>query len=231
MSSKFETLTLVIPCFNEAANLSELIEICSRMHEEKEISFILVNNGSTDESQQILQKNVHPGISVVDLKINDGYGNGLWQGISSAKTELVGWLHADQANLLNNFDLPEGLLVAPNTFHKGFRVNRSMKEATISRCMGLICSSILKIKLRDINAQPNIYPRSFITKIISPPKDFSFDMYIYANALESGLSENRFEVRMPKRTKGRSSWNTGLFSIVKMSLSTISAAKKFRSRK
>ena len=231
VSSKYRMLTIVIPCFNEFENLPGLIEICSKVSEQREISFILVNNGSTDQSGEILSKSNHPGISIVDLKVNEGYGNGLWEGIKAAKTELIGWLHADQADLLNSLDIPEDLIINPEMFHKGVRLNRSLKERFISRNMELACSFILRIKMRDINAQPNIYPKSLLKTIELPPRDFSFDMFVYAKALKSGLYENRFKVIAPRRIKGSSSWNTGFTSIIRMSLRTISAAHKFRSSK
>jgi hypothetical protein len=85
--------------------------------------------------------------------------------------------------------------------------------------------------MRDINAQPNIYPRSLFESIELPPPDFSFDMFVYVKALKAGLYENRFKVITPKRIKGSSSWNTGFASIIKMSQKTITAAYKFRSYK
>jgi hypothetical protein len=183
VSSNLGTLTFVIPCFNEYGNLPKLFDLCAKISEETNISFILVNNGSTDHSEMFL----------------------------------------------TNFGIPRELATNLNMFHKGTRLNRDLKEVIISRSMGYLCSSILKVKLRDINAQPNIYPRRFISTIASPPKDFSFDMYIYTKALRGGLTENRFDVIIPKRIKGNSSWNTGFLSIAKMSLRTISAAHKFRS--
>ncbi len=229
VSSNLGTLTFVIPCFNEYGNLPKLFDLCAKISEETNISFILVNNGSTDHSEMFFSSHAHPKISVLSLDINQGYGNGLWEGIKLVKTDFVGWLHADQAKLLTNFGIPRELATNLNMFHKGTRLNRDLKEVIISRSMGYLCSSILKVKLRDINAQPNIYPRRFISTIASPPKDFSFDMYIYTKALRGGLTENRFDVIIPKRIKGNSSWNTGFLSIAKMSLRTISAAHKFRS--
>ena len=97
----------------------------------------------------------------------------------AAKTELIGWLHADQADLLNSLDIPEDLIINPEMFHKGLRLNRSLKERFISRNMELACSFILRIKMRDINAQPNIYPKSLLKTIELPPRDFSFELGSY----------------------------------------------------
>jgi glycosyltransferase involved in cell wall biosynthesis len=223
MSLNSEMLTLVIPCFNEEENLPELIESCSQYIATTGTKFIFVNNGSGDNSRVYLNSVSHPEISVVNIEINEGYGNGVWQGVKSANTELIGWMHADQAKLLGNLNLDINSFLGRNAFYKGFRIGRTKREEIISFSMSIICSIILRTRLREINAQPSIYPRSLLSQIEKPPKDFSFDMYIYFKAVNKGLKENRIGVHMPLRTKGTSSWNTGNSAIIKMSLRTICA--------
>ena len=224
MSMNAEILTLIIPCFNEEENLPELYESCSKYSALTGTRFVFVNNGSSDNSQSFLDSISHPDISVVNIEINDGYGNGVWQGVKSANTELIGWIHADQAKLLGHLNLSMDFLSTRNGFFKGFRVGRTKQEKLISFLMSKICSVILRTRLREINAQPSIYPRNLLTGIEKPPKDFSFDMYVYFRAVSNGLEENRIRVQIPIRTKGSSSWNTGTGAIIKMSLKTISAA-------
>ena len=224
MSVNSEILTLVIPCFNEEENLPELFESCSKYTALTGSRFVLINNGSSDNSRNFLDSISHPEISVVNIEINDGYGNGVWQGVKSANTELIGWIHADQAKLLGNLNLNIDFLSAQNAFFKGFRVGRTKQEKIISFSMSIMCSFILGTRLREINAQPSIYPRNLLLQIKEPPKDFSFDMYVYFRAVSNGLKENRIRVQMPNRTKGSSSWNTGTKAIIKMSLKTISSA-------
>jgi len=224
MRMNSEILTLIIPCFNEEENLPELFESCSKYTAVTGGRFVFVNNGSSDNSRNFLDSISHPKISVVSIEINDGYGNGVWHGVKSANTELIGWIHADQAKLLGELNLGRDAISAQNGFYKGFRVGRPKKEEIISFCMSMICSLILGTRLREINAQPSIYPRKLLMLIEEPPKDFSFDMYVYFKAVSNGLKENRIRVQMPIRSKGTSSWNTGTRAIIKMSLNTISAA-------
>lgn len=221
-------LTLVIPCFNEEENLIELFELCSQYVASTGTRFILVNNGSSDGSRNLLSLVSHNKISVINIDTNIGYGDGIWQGIKRANTELIGWLHADQAKLLGNLNLPIGNSSRHNTFYKGLRVGRAKQEKFISFCMSIICSFILGIRLREINAQPSIYPRNLLSGLREPPKDFSFDMYVYFIAVKAGLKENRFYVQATKREKGNSSWNTGMISVVKMSFKTVSAATRLK---
>jgi len=66
-------------------------------------------------------------------------------------------------------------------------------------------------QLWDINAQPNIFHRSFFDKWeANAPDDFSLDLYVLYMARHLGLTVERFDVVFPERQHGESSWNTGL---------------------
>ena len=55
LHSKKVKYSLVIPCFNEAENLMNLIDRCKYLLDEnQETEVIIVDNGSTDNSSQVL---------------------------------------------------------------------------------------------------------------------------------------------------------------------------------
>jgi glycosyltransferase involved in cell wall biosynthesis len=53
-------IEIVIPCFNEARNLPGLIRLLEELVEDSELSFVLVDNGSTDGSAEIFSKVINP---------------------------------------------------------------------------------------------------------------------------------------------------------------------------
>ena len=73
-------LSVVIPCFNESKNLPLLISRCQKTYvKEQSIEFILVDNGSTDDTQEVI-KDLTSNLSfvtVVHVEINKGYGYGI----------------------------------------------------------------------------------------------------------------------------------------------------------
>ena len=87
---------IVIPCFNEAGNLLNLIQDCDFVTQEGTIEFVLVNNGSTDDSEEFLAQVGNPKIRIVNLKQNVGYGGGIVAGLKTLETDLCGWMHADR---------------------------------------------------------------------------------------------------------------------------------------
>ncbi len=48
------TSSLIIPCFNEAENLALLCERCQQLSQINGLEVILVDNGSSDNTQKIL---------------------------------------------------------------------------------------------------------------------------------------------------------------------------------
>ena len=83
-------LSIVIPCFNEAENIPSLLEACSSHFKMKAIELILVNNGSTDETEVILERVAknYTFLKVVNLDLNAGYGGGILKGLEVASNDL-----------------------------------------------------------------------------------------------------------------------------------------------
>ena len=94
-----KTLSIIIPCYNESKNLEKLIKNIKKILEQVNfnIEVILVNNGSTDNTENKLQELLKENkkIKVVNIEKNIGYGNGILAGLSYAKNNYLGWTHAD----------------------------------------------------------------------------------------------------------------------------------------
>ena len=46
--------SIIIPCFNEENNLQLLLKSLTKIHNKKSLEIIIVDNGSTDNSQEVL---------------------------------------------------------------------------------------------------------------------------------------------------------------------------------
>ena len=62
-------LTLVVPCYNEKDNLNKIIRKCEIITSNHPIKFILVDNGSTDGSQEIFNKLNNDKIKYISKKM------------------------------------------------------------------------------------------------------------------------------------------------------------------
>lgn len=204
-------LSLVIPCYNEAANLPLLLERCKELTRRPDIEVVLVDNGSTDDSPLVLQNLLprYPGCRSVRVEKNRGYGFGILAGLKDAKGEILGWTHADMQT--DPQDALRGLALfeqhGPNIFVKGRRYGRPMTDVVFTMGMSLFESLLLGKSLRDINAQPTMFSRSFFLTWEDPPHDFSLDLYAYYQTRCKQLGVYRFPVKFGERAHGTSHWN------------------------
>jgi glycosyltransferase involved in cell wall biosynthesis len=217
---------IVIPCFNEAGNLPRLISECEQSVKNGIFHFVLVNNGSNDSSIKILNRVQNSRISVLNLETNRGYGGGILEGLDSLQTEFVGWIHADlQTNLKDSLTVVESQSFE---FFKGIRTGRTPMEHILSLGMGIICSILFKAKLHEINAQPTIMKRFLFESWISPPTDFSLDLYSLVIAKKAKVKVARSKFIFKERIYGKSSWNFGLNSRLRMISRTLRYAWALR---
>ncbi|MDF3886536.1 glycosyltransferase family 2 protein [Cupriavidus basilensis] len=203
--------SLVIPCYNEAANLPLLLERCRGVTSQAGTEVILVDNGSTDESPNVMKKLLpdFPGCRSIRVEQNQGYGFGILSGLRAASGDILGWTHADLQT--DPQDALNGLSLfaehGPHIFVKGRRFGRPLSDVAFTVGMSLFETALLSKPLWDINAQPTIFSRRFFEGWREAPHDFSLDLYAYYLALQANLPVHRFPVRFGERAHGVSHWN------------------------
>ena len=235
MSEKEAQLTVVIPCFNEADNLDQLIRDLAAEILKNRFKVVLVDNGSSDKTQEVLARslsncdaNISKDIRVLHLLENQNYGGGIKAGIFGCETEYVGWFHADlQFHASEISKLMTGMKSGA-TLIKGMRKSRSRIERMFTGGMSTLSTILFQRICRDINGQPTFFRRDFLTKCNDAPNDFSLDAYFYLMAVLKRESIVRYPVKMIPRVNGVSSWNVGLKSQVRFSFKMIKALFKIR---
>lgn len=211
--------SLIIPCFNEVKNIPLLLERCSALTHIDGIEVILVDNGSSDGTKNLLDSllPLFPSCRAIFLDQNIGYGDGILQGLYSARGRVLGWTHADMQtdphDVLNGLRFFEGS--KNNIFVKGRRYGRPISDVFFTVGMSAFETILLRRKMWDINAQPTIFTREFFQTWNSPPNDFSLDLYAYYQARTQHLRVKRFPVKFGERAHGVSHWNFSLASKIK----------------
>ena len=226
------TLSVIVPCYNEEKNIPLILERFEGCIKEG-IEVVLVNNGSTDNSAEVLKELLpkYPFARVVEVQENQGYGYGILQGLKSAKSDYLGWTHADMqtdpGDVVKAFDIINRS-ESDNLYVKGRRKNRPVADRFFTFGMGVYETLLLHKKLYDINAQPNVFPRTFFEQWENPPYDFALDLYAMYMAGVKELETIRFDVLFPQRIHGSSHWNTGFKSKVKFIKRTVDFSKKLK---
>lgn len=178
--------SLVIPCYNEAANLPLLLERCKALGATPGVEVILVDNGSTDSTPGVLEALLpaYQGCRSIRVEQNQGYGFGILSGLRAAQGQMLGWTHADMQtdpqDALRGLDLVSRH--GEEVFIKGRRYGRPLADTLFTTGMSIFETLLLRKPLWDINAQPTMFSRRFFETWEAPPHDFSLDLYAYYQA-------------------------------------------------
>jgi len=235
MEKKEIKLSIILPCYNESENIPVILEKFSAVMNRPDVEILFVNNGSSDASKDIFSQTIPKYFfaKVIDIKVNQGYGFGITSGLREAKGEYIGYMHADMqtdpADPLKALEIIEKQPNPENCFVKGDRKGRSFVDQFFTIGMSLFETIYLNTRLWDINAQPNIFHRSFFESIKDNcPKDFSLDLYFLYMAKKKKLNIIRFDVMFPDRIFGSSNWNTGIVSKWKFIKRTVQFSTKLK---
>lgn len=227
-------LSVVVPCYNEEKNIPLILERFRKLIKREDIEVILVNNGSTDNSAAVLEELLprYPFAKTTLVSVNQGYGYGILQGLKECQGEYIGWTHADMQT--DPKDIIKALHIIEKVkepvFVKGNRKGRPFFDVFFTMGMSLFETCYLHKPLYDINAQPNLFPKTFYEEWENPPYDFSLDLYALYMAQVKGVSVIRFPVLFPERIYGESKWNTGLKAKWKFIKRTIAFSVKLKKR-
>jgi glycosyltransferase involved in cell wall biosynthesis len=228
-------LSLVIPCYNESANLSRLVDTVARsIPDDFSMEVIFVDNGSTDGSARIVADLLarHSFAVAVSVPVNKGYGFGLMAGLKRATGSVVGWTHADlqtdPADVVNGYrafgtQLRDGRVVL-----KGRRGGRPLVDRVFTAGMSLVASLALGGRFSDVNGQPKLFSRRLLEEMDAAPSDFSFDLYLLWLAGQNGYAIVDYPVTYGQRTGGEAKGGGSLRLKWKMMRRTVTFIRDLR---
>src|SRR5882672_688978 len=203
-------LSVVIPVFNEEANLRALQAALSPILQGfgKSYEVIYVDDGSTDKSLDILRelqaKDSH--IVVVEFSRNFGQHSAIFAGFDQSRGEIIVTLDADLQNP------PEAI---PSLVHAiesgydvvgGWRENRqdSLFRRLASKIVNKVISWSTGVKLKDYGCMLRAYRRAIVQQIGKCSEISSF-IPALANTFARSIAE--IEVPHRDRAQGRSKYS------------------------
>ena len=204
-------LSIVIPCYNEGKNIIPLFDKIEKLLDiDKNIEIIIVNNGSSDNTKNIiLNTNLYKDkkIKICELKKNIGYGHGIMSGVKVATGECIGWCHADlqtePEDVYNAYLKNKDKLKNSKILVKGLRVKRNLFDSIFTFCMSIMASIIFQRIVYDINAQPKLFNKKFCSLLRDYPNDFSLDLYLLIIARLNDYKIINHKVKFNKRLHGK----------------------------
>jgi glycosyltransferase involved in cell wall biosynthesis len=121
------SLSIVIPAYNEEANVAEAVERVSRVAQDLDVDheIIVVNDGSRDRTGSIVREQIASisNLQLVEHFPNRGYGGALKAGFAAASKELITFIPADNQYDFNDIRALVGRLAPDVALVSGWRVN------------------------------------------------------------------------------------------------------------
>ena len=206
-------LSVIFPCYNESSNIVGIISsIKSALQGRNDVEIILVDNGSTDSTPQVMEQALqgehNKQFKTLRIEKNIGYGHGIMEGVRIASGEVIAWTHADlqtdPADVLEAYKIFVDHPEYPNCILKGRRVGRSPLDTLFTGGMSILSTLLLREHFSDVNAQPKMFHRNFLEKLTESPKDFSLDLYLLYQARVQKYQILEHHVNFGKRLFGES---------------------------
>lgn len=210
-SKKELDISIIVPVYNEEENLAEfnreILEVLNTVKKEWEI--IYINDGSIDNSEEILEDLAlkNKKIKIINFRKNFGQTAAISAGINFSKGEVIIPMDADMQN--NPSDIPRLLKKIEEGYEvvSGWRKNR--KDKLLSRrfpswAANKIISLITKIRLHDYGCTLKAYKKEVIKDIKLYGEMHRF-IPVYTSWMGGRITE--IEVDHRPRIYGKSKYN------------------------
>ncbi len=191
MAAAIPALSLVLPCYNEEDSLENIVlalDQCFR-RDGVALQFVLVNNGSTDRTGEVIDRLAARGLPItkVTVEVNQGYGYGILQGLQKAHGRLVGFVCAD--GQVDAEDVVKAYKVAERASGQVLvKVRRCFRmDGWVRKIVSTIYNSLISVLFGglgsiDINGNPKFLSRRNLLAMRLVSRDWFLDAEIMIKA-------------------------------------------------
>jgi glycosyltransferase involved in cell wall biosynthesis len=192
------TLSVVIPCYNEAATLAKCVaRVRAIASQDLAVEIVIVNDASTDDSLAAAGTlaDRHPEISVYSHEVNQGKGAALRTGFSKVTGDFVAVQDADLEYDPNDLvRLLEPLVAGKADVVFGSRFLSTEAHRVLyfwhsvgNQCLTLISNIFTDLNLTDMETCYKVFKREVIQSIEIEENRFGFEPEIVAKLADRRL--------------------------------------------
>jgi glycosyltransferase involved in cell wall biosynthesis len=200
-------LSVVVPVYNEASIIegSAKCMLADLSDHNSDFELVLVNNGSTDRTGEILASLTDDHLRIVTLEKNETFGGGVLAGLKAARGEYLAVncadLQVDTKEMLRLYDLTREQGV---DYCKGDRQldYAQWQRRFISRVYRWMVLRLFCLDIRDINGYPIIMTREAYQRINPQLKSWTLHVELLYRARVTGCRMIEPAVRHGERIGG-----------------------------
>ncbi len=221
-------ISVVIPVYNEAANLPTLWRrlepVMATSGYDYEVIFI--DDGSVDVSLNLLRDiaSHDPHVRVVELARNFGQHSAILAGFSKCRGEIVVTLDADLQNPPEEIPRLIAAIEAGNDVVGGWREERqdSSYRRMASRLHNYLTSMIVGVSMHDYGCMLRAYRKHLVDTVVACDEKFAF-VPALANSFAKRVAE--IPVAHAERAAGESKYS--IFKLAHLSVNLITGFSNF----
>lgn len=223
------TLSLVIPAYNEESRIGETIDTYHKYLSERgsEFEIIVVCDGCSDSTPRIVEDfaQSHSGIRLLEYPARLGKGGGVLDGMKHARLDIVGFVDADNAvpplefdKLLVVLEDSDGAIASRRMEGARILVPRTLVRELLSKGFNVFVRMLFGLRFQDTQCGGKVFRREAIEKVLKnlDTRGFEFDVELLWKLERDGHSIA--EVPINWEHKGQSQFRLSFITEMFMSL-------------
>lgn len=193
-------VTIIIPAYNESGGIGKTLEMLVPLAEEHKWKIIVVDDGSTDDTAEIVGRNA--SVDLISHPYNKGYGASLKTGIEKSNTEFVAFYDADGQhkpsdlkNLIDNMANSD-MIVG----QRGKTSHQDWIRKPGKWILSKVANFLTGRKIPDLNSGLRVVRKNVISTMLHLfPSGFSFSTTSTIAFFNSGYSVAYYPIQTARR--------------------------------
>lgn len=208
-SSTVRELSVVLPAYNEEANIERVVRSCVAYLEARmpDYELLVVNDGSHDRTGEILNRlqNEFPRLRPLHHPQNRGYGAALRTGFAAASKRFVFYMDGDGQFDISDLDHLLPLATDEDHIVTGFRIERRdpfVRRLNAKLFGGWLVRIMLGVRVRDLNCAFKLIPKKVFERIVLESPGALINAELYGRAVRKGFGIKEVGVHHYPRPAG-----------------------------
>lgn len=208
-SGTVQELSVVLPAYNEEANIEPVVRSCVAYLEGRmpDYELLVVNDGSRDQTGAILNRlqSEFPRLRPLHHPQNRGYGAALRTGFDAAGKRFVFYMDGDGQFDISDLDHLLPLATDEDHIVTGFRIERRdpfVRRLNAKLFGGWLVRIMLAVRVRDLNCAFKLIPKKVFERIVLESPGALINAELYGRAVRKGFGIKEVGVHHYPRPAG-----------------------------
>jgi glycosyltransferase involved in cell wall biosynthesis len=213
-------LSIIIPAYNEEKTIFEVLDRVKSVDllEDIEKEIIVIDDGSTDFTKEILKK--INGIRIIRNKINRGKGFSARAGIKASNGNIIVFQDADMEYDPNQISLLLNRILNGENVVYGSRFKGRIHDMPLSHFIGnkvisFVTSIIYGQKITDTETCYKMFRRNSLSNVTLRSNRFGIEPEITSKLIKKGYKIAEVPIKYEARSKAEKkiNWKDGILAI------------------